>query len=317
MNSNFIKLNNIYVDLNLYNFISSTNNIICTLLMNTVTEDGIYYLEPTEKPDMIGYIQRSKIKDFDNFNPNDYKKTTIKVGRIVRKLFNDFIINLYISDSRIEDFVNLYKSQFDTSDYELTVVEGEEIRMWYNENNYYLEDDEKTGSLWKSCMRQVERQKFLDLYCMNDNIKLLIMTVKYYGETKLVARALLWDDVTVLSGINSKTINIMDRIYSINESNVNTFKKWAIENKYIYKLEQNSKTRSCFVIDGKYRNLNLKLNLQRYIFNYYPYLDTFPYFNLSNGVCYNTDYYDGYEYILTHSDGSLGDKIYEEEDDDY
>jgi hypothetical protein len=46
-------------------------------------------------------------------------------------------------------------------------------------------------------MRHKERLKFLDLYCTNSNIKMLILTSNENGVEKLRGRALLWDDVIV------------------------------------------------------------------------------------------------------------------------
>jgi hypothetical protein len=81
----------------------------------------------------------------------------------------------------------------------------------------------------------------------------------------------------------------MDRIYSLYEHDIFIFKKWAIENGYITKWEQNSKSEGKFDIDGKLSVLNISIKLENYKQDYYPYLDTFKYFDIYTGNFYNNE----------------------------
>ena len=51
-------------------------------------------------------------------------------------------------------------------------------------------------------------------------------------------------------------------------------------------------------------------------FSYYPYLDTFPYFNYSEGVISNDEYSFNWDYKLIQADGTLERQEQEEETND-
>ena len=86
---------------------------------------------------------------------------------------------------------------------------------------------------------------------------------------------------------------------------VTTFKKWAEENGYLSKWEQNAKSHQYFDIKNQPVKVKCKLKLKLKNFRYYPYLDTFPFFNLNTGVLYNDEYHSNWEYKLIQANGSL------------
>ena len=138
-------------------------------------------------------------------------------------------------------------------------------------------------------------------------------------EWKVRSRALLWDDVDVkkdFSGELPEKIKVMDRVYSVFDSDVNTFKKWAFDNGYIPKWEQNAKSHQFFDIKGEVVRICCNINLEKAHFDTYPYLDTFPFFNWNKKQVSNDEYSFNWEYKLVQADGSLEKEPQEENHQD-
>jgi len=311
---------NLIVDRNIFDFLTNTNNIICSVILNANTEEGISYLSTSDKSDMISYLPSDKLKEEYGFDPfgRGVGRGMMKVGRVVNKLIPEKLIADYgVTPTNIEAFVNQYKSWFDKSSVEFKIVEGDEIRKWYLDRNYLTPNGCAIGNLWNSCMRYNERQKFLDLYCKNPNIKMLVMTTKQEEVEKVRARALLWDNVEVTNSPVEllSNIKVMDRIYTVFDSDVQTFKKWAEQNGYLTKWEQNAKSHQFFDVKGEPIKIKCKIKLPQSTFKHYPYLDTFPFYDLENGVLYNDEYNNKWEYRLVQANGSLTPP--EPENDEY
>jgi hypothetical protein len=128
------------------------------------------------------------------------------------------------------------------------------------------------------------------------------MLVYLSDDNKVRARALLWQDVKEHN--STESYNFMDRIYSYFDHDINFFKKWASENGYIYKAEQNAKSETLFEIDGEIVRKKLYVILENNNFSYFPYLDTFKYFNTFKNRFSNSDRFN-YDYTLVQSDGSV------------
>jgi len=163
-------------------------------------------------------------------------------------------------------------------------------------------------------MRQYDRQIFLDLYTKNeDKVSMLVLTSEQEGVDRVRGRALLWES----EDLDGNHVKIMDRIYTIFDSDVYILKKWARENGYINKLYQDAKSHNLFETNGKEMVLNLKMVMPNHKLTYYPYLDTFPYYD-GKGNFYN-NHKMPYEYLLVQSNGSLfpPDPPDEDYDDDY
>lgn len=280
---------------------NSTSRISVVLLhgdSNILEEIGNYIRRDINQIDTLTYLPKGKyINDNIMFNV-DKSRVKIKIGRFIKKFIKESSFkSLNISDKEIENFVNLFKSYFNSNTNELTVISGEEIKKWYLQDNYSTILGSQSGSLWKSCMRQSERNIFMDLYAKNpDKIKMLILLNK---DGNLRSRALIWEDVTDTDGNKYK---VMDRIYSLYDHDIFIFKKWAIENGYITKWEQNAKTESAFDVDGKLSILNLSVKLDNYRQDYYPYLDTFKYFDIYSGTFSNSES-NKHQYKLVQSNG--------------
>lgn len=293
-------------------FILATNHCRVTAVITSFqTSPDVNFLDITDKIDTVSYLPASKIEavlgnDIDPYSDN-IGRISIKIGRLISKLFPKNLIEQYISPSDIEQFVNLYKSFFDTSNQKIEIVSGEDIRKYYLDRNY---STLSTGNLWKSCMRHSERQEFLDIYVNNpDKIKMLVLFNNENGVDKVKGRALLWEDV---SDKNGNHLKVMDRIYTVFDSDVHLFKRWARDNGYITKYYQNAKSQNIYDINGVETRMDLTVNIDSHKFFYYPYLDSFQFYNTTTGDFHNNPY-SNFEYTLIQANGSLTN---EEESDD-
>ena len=308
--------NRLIFDTDLIYFLDRTSrNKVSMLLLNgsghLISEQGNFISRDPNQLDVLTYFPKSKFKRImvDHNNPalglstepwSEPGRVPIRVGRFAKKFISEESIKSYkVTDKDIEDFVNLYKSYFIRNPENLKIVEGKEILKWYLEENYALiNGDMRYGTLWNSCMRYCDRNKYMDLYTKNKNIKMLILL----NDTgKLIGRSLLWDNV---QDKNGNPYKVMDRIYTIYDHDVNFFKDWAKENGYIHKAEQSAKTEKYFIVDGKQVKLYLSVQLEEWKIRYYPYLDTFKFFDFYKGILHNNDM-SNFQYILTQSNGNL------------
>lgn len=280
---------------------------VAMLLINgnstIINEIGNYIRR--EEGDTVSYLPKSRYSKLEFNDPfsDGIGRVTIRIGRFVNKFLKRTTFETYnISPQDLENFVNLYKSYFIRNVLNLSVVEGNDIPKWYLEQNYHQNNGNMFGTLWSSCMRQHERNKFMKLYADNKEAKMLILLA---DDGKLIGRAILWDKVLDINGVEYK---FMDRIYTIYDHDVNVFKKWAKENGYMHKTEQSARSERYVV---KYENdqpvatnMKLYLKLENHKQKYYPYLDTFKFYDPIDGKFSNTDSFS-FEYILIQSNGGL------------
>lgn len=310
-----------FFDSDVMNFLQvSSNSKISMILLNggsnIISEQGNFIKRDRNEIDILTYIPKSRIKDdmsIEDHFEEDSGRVRIKVGRFIRRfLTKQPFIDFTITDKDIEEFVNLFKSYFTPNKDNLKIVDGHEIMKWYSEEQYGTTCDLRTGSLWNSCMRQKERNKFMDIYCKNQSLCKMLIFLNEDGSLR--ARALLWEEVIDRNG---NIYKVMDRIYSIYDHDVFLFKSWAKENGYITKLDQSAKSEVFFDINGQPITLEMKIKLSKWKLNYYPYLDTFKYFDIYSGHLTNTPNIT-HQYKLVQCDGSL-EKEPEEEyyEDDY
>ncbi len=223
------------------------------------------------------------------------KRGEIKIGRFVRTLLKG--AGLEFKDKDIEDFVTKYKSFMKIkreSFSRFSIVEKEEIRKWYLEDNY----ENTNGTLGGSCMRYSKCQDFLDVYTDNPGKVSMIILKSDKDDSKISGRAILW---TVDDGRK-----VMDRIYTNNHADIEFFIQYANLNNYLYKFTQSYEPMP-FVLNGiKLSNhdssCTITLNLNH---DKFPYMDTFKYISKSNDHLTN-DYSKDYDYELTDTDGGDG-----------
>ena len=269
-------------------------------------------IDVTEKNDTISLIQVNRITrgnpDLGEtlpYNIRDKKKgsefwtkarTEIGIGRWTRRIFTE-VHKSTVLDSKIEEFVNLYKSAIDGEDLsKFELVSGKDIKKWYHENNY----DQIRGQLGNSCMRYNKCQNFLDIYTKNPEVCQLLILKSDDEKDKIIGRALIWK----LTDGNY----YMDRIYTINDSDRLLFQDYARINKIENSYDGNS-------------SLKLEVKLGDYTYEKYPYMDTLVVYNpITKILRDDEDLWPGQGYIkLQDTSGGFEaeDAVYSEWHDTY
>jgi hypothetical protein len=284
---------------------SSAKNVARVLLEvedNDTVKDTYTLIDKTDKNDMISYVQTSRfyreypngISSPDLEKERGYSMKSSKfwksgrtpnygIGRWVRHIFND-VRQTPIKNEDIENFVNAYKSTYDTMakrSEKFKLVKGEDIRYWYLEDRY----EEVSGQLGNSCMRYKRCQSYLDIYVENpESCSLLIL--KGNDPDKIAGRALIW---TIHEGPGVAGRRFMDRIYTIKDSDKILFEAYAKENDI---LRSQSYTYKIKVKEGRY--------------DYYPYMDTLTCYDYEKGILSSS--LDGEDILgLQNTDGTASD----------
>jgi len=261
---------------------------------------GDFIKRENDTNDTISYIPKSKLTlEHEGFEDTKYR-TKIKIGRFVSKFISEQGIRDFgVSNYDTEFFVNLFKSFFDRDESRLKVVEGDDILKYYLADYYYRPGGSCIGTLWNSCMRYSEKNKYMEIYAKNpDKVKMLCLL----GEDgKVKTRALLWEDCQSLDG---KPYKVMDRIYSIYDHDMIFFKNWALKNGYIHKYEQSSRSENIFMTNDGSARIDLTINLENHEFDFYPYIDSFKYYSRKKGTLSNSPEFS-YKYILVQNHGGL------------
>lgn len=213
--------------------------------IHSIISEDMDYIDVGEDEHSITYAPSSKIQRIKDNGQDPW--TTNRVSMKVGKFFNKIFV---IDSQKLENLVNWYKTSYYVSKGEFdrifSVVEGEDIRYWYNQKNYVPGG----GTLNNSCMRGEQTQTRLDLYVDHpENCKLLIIKE---GD-KLSARALMW--------ITDKGVYI-DRVYTRYDKDQMLYKKYI-----------DSKDYKSFFNRGM-TNLTLKVKLKK-SYTSTPYFDTF------------------------------------------
>jgi len=212
------------------------------------------------------YDKINKFKE-DKFNIKNRAKT--KIGRIIGKLFPGKYKQSGLPGSDIESFVNVYKAARDTANIE--IVEGEELRKWYHEDNYA-----PGGQLNKSCMKHSHCQDYLGFYVVNKDKVSMAILKDTKNPNKIRGRALLWK-------LDSPSDRIfMDRIYTVKDSEVLLFKDYAKENGWIYKYFQNFDEGGPFIDSRTGKEIEYNLVIDDLIdpgSGSYPFMDTMRFFD--------------------------------------
>ncbi len=232
-----------------------------------LVDDPVNYISTSATDtSKISYLTSDRI---EKINPDEYwissRRFIAKPGAFVTKIFKD------IPSKEVEKFSNLYKSFNKKVTFKLSVVSGSDIKRYYHYESYQSD----RGTLGASCMKHDSSQKLLNVYSENpEQIKMLVMTDSC---GYLMGRALLW---------NFDSYKLMDRIYTVCDEDYGFwFKKWATENGYLYKSEQNWYNTLFFEKNGdKKQQLRLKVSLPNKNFRYYPYMDTFKFIDNDNNL---------------------------------
>ena len=195
-----------------------------------------------------------------------------KPAKVLRKMFGDLF-----NAQQYEEFATEYKRfqrGLKTSENQVVIVHGEDVRKYYLRENY---TNEACGQLGNSCMGGFEQQKFLDMYVENPNQ--VGLAVAFDSESLVAARALVWYDA-------DKNPLGIDRIYNANDYWYDTLKNWA-DHKGLPSLRNSQR---------------YKVYLENPNHEYYPYCDTMQYM-IGNRL---QNYYpteSGTQYYSLHSTG--------------
>jgi hypothetical protein len=258
-------------------------------------KDDITFIDMTDSHDKVSFIQLNRVKRMYDLQKKEIEdegkilkttfeewiekvalseesmpwkkqRTEIFIGRFVNRLSEKSKIPL--ESSKIENFVNTYKSRFDSvkmGEQNFEEVKGKDIKKWYHKDNY----DRISGELGNSCMRYEQCQDYFEIYIKNPEVCKLLILKNDEGDT-IVGRALVWNLM------NEKTF--MDRVYTIYNSDKNLFTDYANRRGWI--LEDDI---------GWSEMKKLKVQLKEWEFEKYPYLDTFVVLNIYTGVLYSDE----------------------------
>lgn len=275
--------NNMYVGKFTLIDITEKNNYVSFIQSNRIIR---------KNPELEGSVLPNEIS-LSNKGSDFWKsgRTEMSVGRWTRKVFNDILQksrkSMIINNNELEDFVNQYKATYDSlNNVNLELVEGEEIRHWYSENNY----ESKLGQLGNSCMKQPEKSSFFDIYVKNPTVCKLLILKSDKDNTKIKGRALIWK--------LSDGSYYQDRVYTHNESDRKVFENWAKEREMGYFLKDSISYMFVQLGDHKYDK--------------YPYMDTFSVYNIeTNLLGSDDDLWPGKGYYLLQdtNGGFRSDKV--------
>ena len=224
-------------------------------------EDGEY---------VISYIPFEKIRYMDNdFYNKDLRSKyarKIKPIKIIQEIIN-IKNNKFLTQDIVDGLLACINKEIDA---DFVIVSGKDISKYYNEKKYASLD----GTLGNSCMRHHSLSIGGAFYIYEDCAEMVILKDK--KEDKILGRAILW---TMHGDSEFEGKKLLDRIYTINDSMVGLFIKFAIDNGFYYLKRQTYGTH-VFLFNEKEIDMEGKdvyVNVPDRINNYmsYPYIDTF------------------------------------------
>jgi hypothetical protein len=230
-------------------------------------------------------------EDFGNFD-NMKARNKVKVGKLINKIFPG-----KFTDKEIEEFVNKFKSKSSILKNEFELIKGKEIAKWYNCDSYASQK----GTLGSSCMRHMDEDVF-KIYTENPSVcRMLILKNE---DEELLGRALLWKVEISDPELLGKVEYFMDRIYSIKDSDQNSFIEYADSKGWSYRSSQSYSYDNGLYYKGNFYQVNMVVNLEESEFSKYPYMDTFQSLDQYKDILKNND--NG-PVILDSTTGSLGE----------
>lgn len=267
------------------------------------------YIDVTDTPDMISFLPDSKVNISDGLFKIDAfvekGRGQIKIGRFARAFFKnkDILssINRYdaeiaskFTDSDYEKFVNLYKASYNVESDIFKIVSGTDIKKYYNKETYAS----NFGNLGNSCMNSAHCSTFFDIYVLNsDKCQMLCY---FDSDMALLGRALVWKLDDEISGCKY----VMDRVYTVEDSDIIKFVKYAIKENWLYKwkMSYDDVENMVFRKDNDFVVANITIKLDETNFDEYPFMDTFSYIDLDKNIISNVAF--GGCILCTETDGS-------------
>lgn len=201
------------------------------------------------------------------------KERLVKIPKLMTYLGGDLS---NIKGYELEDIINHLKKG-DVKN--LKLYKGDDILKIYHCENY----DE--GETMGSCMRHGYAQKYLEIYTNNPN-QVQVLGLINPENGKIRGRALIW---TMDNGGK-----FMDRVYTTNKQYDVEFNNFAEENNIERRTPSSDVT---LEVEGEY--------------DYYPYMDTFEYYEPSSGTLSDTDGGD-YIHLQDTNGGSSASGVWSE-----
>jgi hypothetical protein len=230
------------------------------------------FIDRTDKEDTVTFLSSSnvnkmiqdKVGDVENECWSSNQRIEIKIGRLIFRLLGE-----KVQPQEIESFVNEYKSILKAKKLHrnFKLVSGDDIRKWYNQENYA----EGGGNLKDSCMRHRFCQIFFDLYAHNpDKVRMLILLDE--DRQKILGRSLIWN----LDRPSGRVF--MDRVYFSNDFILNMFINYAIKHNWFYKLESMDNILQV-VHNSKIVKLTMVVKVRKEEHEYYPFIDNLGFYD--------------------------------------
>lgn len=205
---------------------------------------------------------------------NTGRKVEMKIGRLLNTICK--LINIKIKQSDIESIHNSYLMLQNGNHVEvIRDIIGDDILTYYDTSNYFI--DGTSTRLSTSCMN--DKFSFLDIYRENSAVNLI--AIKHYD--KVVGRCLTW---TLSDGRK-----LMDKRYTAFDWVDYIFDKIRIDEGYMnFDTEE-----------------NIEVDLDKVIFDVYPYVDTFRYLCKKTNKLLNHRSNFRYNYILDRTGGGFNE----------
>lgn len=277
---------------------------------------GIAHSDPTK----ISYMTFPKLssicthqKELINYIDNDNFMTEICNVELRKRLcmmaspYKLFELHGFnIRNNEVEQFAGILNMQNIAESYYIEIED--DVKFYMNESSYSDEWEGNggsyTGTLGAGCMRYDRSQPFLDIYQDNEHCKILVMKDQDGG---IVARALLWQNVNVHRRV--RTINIMDRVYTLRNAYEPLMIKWARDNGYHYKKQQSYNSATLInPTTGKEMRGQVRIPIEWDDYQKLPYIDTYCHIYpelgfMSNSSRVRPESGSTARYIARHTDG--------------
>jgi hypothetical protein len=237
-------------------------------------------------------------------------RNPFKIGRFINAVFpGEF------TSGEIENFTNSYKAIQKAGEAEM--VEGEEIRKWYLEDNYI----NMAQPLGTSCMRYAKCQSYFDIYVKNSDVCKMacLFELDDKGEKKLAGRAIVWkiSKVKYLRDSGPDFEWFMDRQYGVSDDVITKLRNYAVKKGWAYKTKNSAGDLIGVSFKNNDYNCDLQVQLGNFQFSKFPYMDTFKRYDPTSNKLYNDQNSDisGY-YILSDTSGGFVETGENEEEND-
>jgi len=282
-----VKKQEIILSKNLIDILISMDSPISKLLLNSTTDGTLHdktYIDISNIPGRVTFLKSENVTkiEYSEFWKTNQREEPTKFGKIISKLFLNKIYNgNKIKEVNIEKFVNEFISKTEITDNKFKMVYGSDVLKYYREDSY----SELKSTLGASCMRQHDRNHYLEIYGDNtedgDNFSHIGMLIYLDDNNKITARALVW-----FNSIKPEPNRIfMDRIYYTHDKYINIFIDYAKKQNWLYKKQQTYNNNDYIdpSNDNKVSRLTMTFRLKNKNYDTYPYFDTLSYYTPKTG----------------------------------